>query len=162
MTLVEFGAGLLWFILYALAVFIQVRLWHRRSPAVIAVSTALLAAVLSLPIAFLLRIDANYWRSFFVFSFFSIAYLMAFGATYKSISLRMLLDLSMAPARRIRADALFKHYIGQESFQARIEVMINQGYAKRTSGGIQLTQKGYQLAGAIESIQGLFDIESSG
>lgn len=162
MTAGEFGAGLLWFVLYALAVFIGVRLWPRRSPAIIAVGTALLAAVFSLPAAHLLRIDANYWRSLFVFAFFSIVYLMAFGAVYKSISLRMLLDLSRAPARRMRADDLFSHYVGRESFQARIEVMVAQGYAKRSSGGIQLTPKGHRLAVAVESIQGIFRIASSG
>lgn len=162
MTGVEFGAGLLWFVLYALAVLAQVRLSPQRSPAVIAIGTALWAAALSFVAAHLLEADVNYWRSFIVFSFFSIAYLMAFGATYKSISLRILFDLSKAPGGRMRAHELFANYVGQESFQARIEVMMNQGFARRSPEGIQLTPRGRRLAAVIESVQDLFGIESSG
>lgn len=162
MTTFELGAALMWFALYAAAVFTQIRLSPRRSPALIAVGTAFLAAVASAPVALVAPANANYWHSFIVFSFSTLLYLMIFGATYKSISLRILLDLLRAPERKLSADKLFANYVSQESFHARIEVMVAHGLARRLPEGIHLTPKGRRFASAIEKVQRLYNIESSG
>jgi predicted transcriptional regulator len=162
MTPMEIGAGVLWFLLYAILVFVQIRFFPLRSPAALAVGTACFTAAASIPAALLFSAGANYWHSFVVFTFLALIYLMVFGATYKSISLRILLDLFKAPEKKLLADELFSSYVEQESFQARIKVMIEQGLASQSREGIRLTKKGHRIAGAVESIQRLYNIKTSG
>jgi hypothetical protein len=162
MTAAELWSGSAWFVLFLLFMQALVRALPRHSPASIAVGSAVLFFALSLPLGLLLPISANYWRALALFGFLTIACLMVFGAVYKSISLRMLLELSRAPARRMPASQLLHRYVERESFEARVRTMIDQGLAVEVESGIALTANGRQLAAATQRVQTFYGIDVSG
>lgn len=162
MNATEFLAGGVWFLLYAGTVYVLVRAAPRRSPASIALAAACLFAVGSLPASALTPADGNYWRILAVFVFWTLCYLMAFGATYKSLSLRILWDLYQAPSRRLAMDAVFSRYIENESLEARLQAIVSQGFATASEGGFSLTPRGYRIAVAAQYLQRLYCIENSG
>ena len=162
MSPLEWWCALAWFVLFVFALRTLVRAFPQRSPAAIAMASACLCLALSLPVGALLPVSANYWRSAAVFGFLTVSCLMVFGAAYKSISLRVLLELSRAPSRRVEARQLLQRYIEGESFDARIDAMTGQGLAARVAEGIRLSQTGRWLAVATDRIQRLYRIEESG
>jgi hypothetical protein len=161
-TAVEFAAGAAWFTLYACTAHFAIRLLPERSSALVSLATACVLAAATLPAGAMIGIEANYWRALGVACFLIMSHLMVFGAVYKSISLHILLDLARAPSRRLSAEELFSRYIEQESFEARIQLMIAQGLAVHSRDGIALSPKGYRLAVAARFIQRLYGIERSG
>lgn len=162
MTAIEFATGGVWFMLYAFATCLAVRLSPDRSPAVLVIALACLFTLASLPAGALAPVEGNYWRALTAFTFLTLCHLIIFGITYKSISLRILLDLSQAPSTRLPADLVFSRYIERESFAARIQVMTTQGLASHSLDGITLTPKGHRLAASAELLQRLYDIQISG
>jgi hypothetical protein len=162
MSLAELWCAVAWFALFVLALRTMVRAFPRHSPAAIAMGSACLFLAASLPVAALLPVSANYWRSLAVFGFLTVCCLMVFGAAYKSISLRVLLELSRAPSRRVETRQLLQRYIEGESFEARIGAMTGQGLADKVGEGIGLSRTGRRLAVATDRIQRLYRIEESG
>jgi hypothetical protein len=161
-TGLEFAAGSVWFVLYAIGTFLAVRLSPNRSPALVVMLLACLFTLASAPVGAVTHIEANYWRALVVFLFLLLCHLMIFGAAYKSISLRILLDLYRAPSRKMSAELVFSRYIEQESFMARIQIIVTQGLASYSSDGIILAPKGQRLAAAVGLLQRLYDIKTSG
>ena len=90
------------------------------------------------------------------------AFLMAFGALYKSISLRILLDLLDRPGHAGLYSAILARYVAAESFENRLTVMQENGFAVPTPAGYALTDKGRRLAGLVGVLHRLFAIERSG
>ncbi len=162
MTAQELFAGAAWFLLYAITVFATVRSLPRVSPAALAVGAAVLYAAAAFPFFFFLPVQGNFWRAWTGYSFLAICYLMVFGAAYKSVSLQLMLDLLRAPGRRLPAQEVSSRYIEQQSFAARMEVMLAQGLATESQGGFSLTAKGGRIARAARAMQTLFGIETSG
>src|SRR5437667_3230713 len=148
--------------LYAFATCLALRLSPGRSPAVLIVALACLFTLASLPAGALVPVEANYWRALTAFSFLTLCHLMIFGVTFKSISLRILLDLFQAPSARLPTDLVFSRYIEGESFAARVQVMITQGLASLSRDGIILTPKALSLAASAELLQRLSRIQISG
>jgi len=162
LNLVEILLGAGWYLAYAVAVFTFVRSLPALSPAVLSVVGAMLFTAAAFPVASALPVEANFWRVLVVFCFLVICHLMVFGAVYKSISLRMMLDLLTVPGRRLATDEVFSRYIQGESFEARTQVMIAQGLATPSAAGFSLTAKGRRVARTAQVLQQAFDIDTSG
>lgn len=162
MSPMELVAGASWFILYAASVFAAIRLVPRQSPALLAVAAAFLYSAAAFPLAATLPLEGNFWRAMAVFCFLAICYLMLFGAVYKSVSLRMMLDLLHAPSYRLPADEVFSTYILGESFEARTQIMLEQGLATQSREGFSLTAKGGRVARLARALQRTFGIDTSG
>jgi hypothetical protein len=162
MSATELAVGGAWFALYAVAAGVAIRVWPQRSPAALVVALAWLFALALAPAGALAGLPANYWRALVAFCFFTLCYLMIFGATYKSISLRILLDLARAPSRRLSAEQILSRFVEQESFSARIDAMRAQGLAFASPDGLTLTPRGRRLAVATRLLHRLYRIERSG
>ena len=162
MSPADFGLGLAWFGIYMSAVYASIRLWPQQSPAILAVLMAAGIIALSAVASLGIPLDANYWRVCFTTTFFILIYLMVFGATYKSISLRILNDLWQSGSRRLPVEFIFQRYIEKESFSARVQVMLEHGWATQSAQGITLSAKGQRLARLVRFIQRLYNIEKSG
>ncbi len=91
-----------------------------------------------------------------------LCFLMAFGGIYKSISLRILLDLLNRPNRCDRYETILNRYVERESYQGRLRILIGDGLATRVPAGFQLTRKGRRIAAAAHALQRLFKIGTSG
>jgi hypothetical protein len=88
--------------------------------------------------------------------------LMLFGALYKSVSLRMLGDLSKAAGWALPEQDLLARYIEEDSFGRRVAILLKEGHAIRTPEGLVLSRKGQRIAAAIYRLQQAFAIRASG
>jgi hypothetical protein len=87
---------------------------------------------------------------------------MLFGALYKSVSLRMLGDLSKAKGHALPEQELLARYIEEDSFSRRVAILLEQGHAERTPDGLNLSSKGRSIAAGIYGLQRVFAIRASG
>ncbi len=155
-------AGALGFGAYVAAVVILLRALSRWTPVLIvtAASIGMYLAMLGAAAGLARRVlfwplSASYW-------FLALCFLMAFGAIYKSISLRILLDLLDRPNRSDSYKAVLERYVEQESYHDRLAILLAHGLATREPGGFRLTRKGRRTAAAIHAVQRFFKIERSG
>ena len=155
-----FGIG--GFIVYLAAVAIVLRLPWRVPPARTAIGIALLAYAAVLAAAAQFSHGANFWTMSIIFWFSTLVFLMAFGALYKSVSLRILLHLLDRPGHAGPYSAILARYVAAESFENRLIVMEENGFAVPTPAGYALTDKGRRLAGVVGVLHQLFAIERSG
>jgi hypothetical protein len=156
----DFPIGAVGFLFYLAASSIILR-QGTVSPAVAAVGTAVLVYAGAVVGASFSR-NANFWIVSVAFWFPSLVFLMCFGAVYKSVSLRILLDLRARPGEMDRYSAVLARYVMTESFESRLHVMDENGLAIQTSSGYALTDKGRRLAKLASALQRLFAIERSG
>lgn len=157
----SFLAAIAGFTIYVLAVAVALRLWHENPPFVsIGMTVPTYAVTLLLAIG--LGGKISFWHFSALYSAFVLSFLMAFGAVYKSISLRLLLDLYDAPQHTNAYDDVLDRLVRQDSFEARIEVMKRSGFVRLDNDLLVLEDKGLRMARAIHSIQTLFGIEKSG
>jgi hypothetical protein len=157
----ETGIGIAGFALYLAAIAVALRQMRVLSPACITVAAALLAYVCILFLAAVSSVRANFWILSVIFWFPTLVFLMGFGAVYKSVSLRMLLDLRQRPLHTGMRSAILAGYVA-ESFERRLEVMRENRLAVRGPAGYMLTGRGAALAAVIIALQRLFAIERSG
>lgn len=148
----------------ALIVFIAlaVRLNRRRSPAALAVLGALVLYPATVAVAWALANGYSFWAISIAYWFAAIVVLMVFGAVYKSVSLRMMLHLLQSPARTTDTGTLIRDYIQDDSFERRLMVAEENGFAERTPSGFVLRAKGRRLAAIVNGVQRAFAIETSG
>jgi len=157
---VSFGIG--GFAFYLAMVAIVLRLPWAFSPARAVIGVALLAYAAVVAAAAVFGSGGNFWTVSIVFWFTTLLFLMAFGAVYKSVSLRILLDLLGRPGHAGLYSAILARYVVAESFENRLIVMQENGFAVPTSAGYALTDKGRRLAGAVGALHHLFAIDRSG
>ena len=150
------------FVLYIATVAAALRLARGRSPAGVAIGAAFAVYAVVLAAAAVISCEANFWTTSIFFWFPTVVFLMGFGAVYKSVSLRILLDLLLRPGHAERYSAMLARYVAAESFENRLVVMQGSGLTVATSAGYALTGRGRLLAGVVGALQGLFAIERSG
>jgi hypothetical protein len=158
----ELPIGIAGFALYLATIAVVLRRSRARFPAHIVTGAALLVYVAVVAAAGLLGRGANFWMLSIFFWFPAVAFLMVFGAVYKSISLRILVDLLARPAHTELYSAVLARYVEAESFERRLDVMLENGFATLTPEGYALTDKGRRLTHGLSALQQLFAIETSG
>ena len=151
------AGALLW--LAVIAVLLRV---SNRSPALIVVLSAALIYLAVLFAALALADWLAFWPFSAMYGFLMLCMLMAFGALYKSVSLRMLGDLSKAAGHALPEQELLARYIEEDSFGRRVAILLKEGHAIRTPEGLVLSPKGGRIAAAISRLQQAFAIRASG
>ena len=149
--------ALLW-----LAVIIVLLRLSKRSPALIVVLTAALVYLAVLLAALTIFDRVAFWPFSATYGFLTLCVLMLFGALYKSVSLRMLGDLSKAAGWALPEQELLARYIEEDSFGRRVAILLNEGHAVRAPEGLVLSRKGQRIAAAIYRLQQAFAIRASG
>jgi hypothetical protein len=154
-----FGAAgaLVW--LAAVLVLLRV---SKRSPALIVVASAGVVYVALLAVSPAISNRLAFWAFSATYGFLTLCVLMLFGALYKSVSLRMLGDLSKTADHALPEQELLARYIEEDSFGRRVAILLEEGHAERTAAGLALSQKGRRIAGAIHRLQQAFAIRASG
>jgi hypothetical protein len=132
------------------------------SPAVVVTLAALAMYPATLAATLLLGRTIGFWPFSAAYWFLSLIFLMVFGAVYKSISLRILLDLLERPGRSDEYAAVMQRYVSEESFERRLLVMLDAGLAARGADGFRLTEKGRRISSIVRRVQAVFAIEASG
>jgi hypothetical protein len=155
---IQAGASVL---LWLAVVFILLRV-ARRSPALIVTVSAALVYVAVLVVSSAFPARLAFWPFSAAYGFLTLSLLMVFGALYKSVSLRMLGDLSKVPGHALPEQELLARYIEEDSFGRRVAILLDQGHAERTADGLGLSIKGRRVAAAVHRLQRAFAIRASG
>jgi len=154
--------GLLGFALYLGTVSLGLRLWARMEATFLVLAATGVDFFLTLAVLLVFGQSVNFWAFAVSYSFFVLCFLMAFGALYKSISLRILHDLSKKVGRAEIYDAVLGRYIAEESFQNRLIVILRNGLAVRVGDCFALTERGHSIAASMRAVQKAFGIMHSG
>jgi len=154
--------GIIAFCGFGALLLVLLRAFHK----VEAIFVVLLAALLVYPVSLAGFVGLAHPVNFWVFStsywFFVLSFLMGFGAIYKSLSLRMLLTLLETPTHEHSAESFRKEYIFGDSFNNRLQLMVDQGLAEQTDDGLSLTVRGANWANRLVTLQRAFGIMRSG
>ena len=133
-----------------------------RAPGLTAVLAAPVSALAVLGATITAGIPVQFWHFAAGFAFPTVCFLMVFGATYKSLSLRILLDLSNREGGRDAYGAILDRYIAKESYANRLQVMETSGFTTCLDGRYALTPRGAWLAARVRAVQRFFAIGASG
>jgi hypothetical protein len=154
------GAG--GFIIYIALVPLILRILRRSSPAVSVLACAITIYVALIALAIVQAWLLYFWAFSATYWFLALCFVMVFGAVYKSISLRILLDLLNREGHADSYEGVLQRYILHESFRDRLQLMVKQRFAVRGSLGISLAPKGRCIAVLVAALQRIFQIERSG
>jgi hypothetical protein len=134
----------------------------KRSPALIVIASAGVVYVALLAVSPAIFHRLAFWPFSAAYGFLTLCGLMLFGALYKSVSLRMLGDLSKTAGHDLPEQELLARYIEEDSFARRVAILLEQGHAERTAEGLALSSKGRRIAAGIARLQQAFAIRASG
>jgi hypothetical protein len=154
--------GVLGALSYAFSVALVLRLSPRTDPVFIVLGSGIAvygAMLLSLVV---LGANVNFWSYSVTYWFFCACFIVFFGAVYKSISLRILLDLLNRPDRSDSYQHVLEAYVIQESYQTRLAVVDAKHLATRVNNRLVLTPRGRRVTLLIDRLQRAFAIERSG
>ena len=154
--------GGLSFLLYLACVVIMLRIACAAGPSRIVIGAAVIVGIATVVGALVVRPVILFWPLFASYSLLSLTFLLVFGAVYKSISLRILGDLLQRPEWSDDYQGILARYIEEESYRARLSLLVSEGLAEREDAGFRLTPKGWRLATAVSNLQRFFAIRSSG
>lgn len=146
---------------YGLVLLVALRV-SRRSPTLVVLATAAVVYVAAAAVFMLLGQVVGFWAYSTTYWFLVLCFLMAFGAIYKSLSLRILLDLTEKSELTGSADELAQRYIFGSSFEDRLGIAVDGGLAARSADGLSLTSRGRALASRVRAAQRAFGITRSG
>jgi hypothetical protein len=151
--------GFFLFLILFFVFLIVSRVAKSRSPATILCLSSLSVYGVGLLFFIALNIPVKFFEFSSSYWFFSFSMMMVFFAVYKSISLRMMLDLENKPAT---LELILSEYIQQESYKERLNILIQNGFVDGAPQGYQLSLKGKKYATVILYIQKIFSINQSG
>ncbi len=160
MSSVALGLG--GFAVYVLAVVAWIWFDPRRSPVVIVVVAAAAIYGAILPLAAVVGPPTRFWPLTASYSFPTLVFLLLFGALYKSVSLRILVDLLRAPAHVATYASISRAYLEVESYHARLRILEIRGVAVRHGCRLDLTPRGRRIAAIVRRVQRVYAIEASG
>jgi hypothetical protein len=154
--------GVIAFALYVAGVLVTLRVARRTEPALTVVVMAPIACLGGFMLNLLFGRAFNFWGFAVFYWFLVMGFVLAFGAIYKSLSLRILLDLLGRPGHSDNGAALHDRYLIADSFQNRLAVILSKGLVSVNNDQYSLTQQGRSLALRVQSVQRVFGISRSG
>lgn len=162
MTELGIYQGLLGFAAYFGAICLVLRLGRRQAPALMSLATGFAAYAVVLGLLILAGQNVPFWSYSVTYWCFVLSFLLAFGAIYKSISLRILLDLFKRPGRCGSYEHVLATYVALESYQNRLTVIQDSGFATRAGERYILSERGRHIASLTAAVQQVFAIRRSG
>jgi hypothetical protein len=154
--------GLIGFVIYFGAISLALRIARRIEPALLVVAATFVIFFVALALLIAIGQRINFWVFGASYWFFALSFLVAFGSIYKSVSLRILSDLSREPGRSCLYDDVLARYIAQESYKNRLMVIEDKRLATRSGTLYTLTNRGRKVAATARAIQEVFGITHSG
>lgn len=151
--------GFIFFLLLMITFLVLSRTVKTRSPATILCLSSIIVYFLGIVCLIVLKIFFKFFEFSSSYWFFTFSMMMVFFAVYKSISLKMMLNLKNSPAT---LDQILSNYIQQESYKVRLNILLDNGFAEKSSEGYQLTLKGQRYAMIVSAVQKIFSIQKSG
>jgi hypothetical protein len=155
----SFLAGAGGFAMFALFAPILVRSWARTSPVLIhgAVAGAMLAGMTAAGATW---VDGfKLWHAAALYGFLVMAYVFAFGAVYKSVSLNLLIELA-AGGDQVPSSAIVERI--SQVFAGRADILLEMGHVRQLAAEFTPTAAGIATARRVGVLQRLFAIEKAG
>jgi hypothetical protein len=144
--------GLACFAAHAAVSLVWLRLPGRTSPVARHAASALGTHVLGVGLAAWLVGPFAYWPAAAVSGFGAVCWLFAFSAVYKSVSLRLLVQLARSPGNALPVPTVTAEYVRPE-FEARAALLVRMGYAAVTADGFAVTGAGNAAARRLGMIR---------
>jgi hypothetical protein len=105
---------------------------------------------------------AAFWSFAALYGFLFVAFLQAFAVIFKSISLRMLVEIDRLPGKTLSVDRAHEALIRQGAYARRLVGLEKGGLISQEGPTIRLTEKGRRTAEWLLAFQRLFGIRQSG
>lgn len=99
----------------------------------------------------------QYWDAASIFGFCVMAYVFAFGAVYKSVSLDILLGVVDRPERRAPLSDIVERQV-PALFQGRIRNLVDDGLVEPVDSQFAATAAGRTMAGRVGQLRRAFGI----
>ena len=144
----------------ALQLIARARAWPLAPVTLIAIA-AVVSHALGVILGALLLAPFQYWDAASIFGFFVMAYVFAFGAVYKSVSLDILLGLVGRPERSAPLSAIVEQQV-PHLFQGRIDVLVDGGLVEPENAHFSPTAAGRSMAGRVGRLRSTFGIGDTG
>lgn len=155
LSLAAFGS----FLFISLAVFRVVNV-RKTLHVLAAVFVVVLVASIAFAAAFMPGIDP--WAFFAVYLCLFLIFVQVFAIFYKSISLRLILDVATRQGGHAPLDWVYAESIMAGSYHRRLAVLAEGGLIARQGYTIALTPKGAATARQLMVVQNVLGIENSG
>ncbi|QOZ08922.1 hypothetical protein XH96_16340 [Bradyrhizobium sp. CCBAU 51765] len=161
----SFAVGLVAVIVFALLAPALQLMARARAWALGPVILLAIAAVVSHGLGVMLGIFAvpqfQYWNAASIFGFCVMAYVFAFGAVYKSVSLDILRGLVDRPGRRAPVLEIAERQV-PDLFRGRIGNLVDGGLVEPVDSHFRATAAGRNMAGRIGRLRRAFGIGDTG
>lgn len=155
--------AIFFFMIYLLTIIISLRLFKNISPTIQVCSFPILIYCLGLTVIVILKVKILFFLFSSLYWFLTISLLMVFGAVYKSISLRMMLNLLKKPNKAELYEIVLKKDIENKSYLERVNILQKKNWIKPSKNQtFVLTERGRFFAKSIGLLQALFSIKESG
>ncbi|PJG52343.1 hypothetical protein CVM73_26765 [Bradyrhizobium forestalis] len=157
----SFAVGLVAVVVFALLAPALQLMARARSWSLGPVTLLAIAAVVSHGLGVTLGIfvipQFQYWDAASVFGFCVMAYVFAFGAVYKSVSLDILLSLVERPGRRAPLSEIAERQV-PDLFRGRIGNLVDGGLVEPVNSNFVATAAGRTMAGQVGRLRRAFGI----
>lgn len=130
--------------------------WPLGPVALLAIA-AVVSHVLGVTLGILAVPQFQYWDAASVFGFCVMAYVFAFGAVYKSVSLGILLSIVDRPDRRAPLSEIVERQV-PDLFRGRIGNLVDGGLVERSDSHFAATARGRNMAGQVGRLRRAFGI----
>lgn len=161
MAWLSFALGLGGLSIHVLAVLAGLRLFRTSDRVLIHLVSACLAETMFVVAGLLAGPDVPFWHGSAVIGCGAIGYLFAFSAVYKSVSLRMLLELVAVEGGSVHPDKISMNIV-RGGFADRIRVLVEMGYVVKEDGDYTLAEGGRRFVERFKRLQSFFGIDESG
>jgi hypothetical protein len=104
----------------------------------------------------------SFWSFVALYGFLFISFLQWFAVIYKSISIRVLIELSTRPDTAMSLDTIYESTILAGAYSRRLANLEAGGFIVSDAGAVRLTRKGQKVVRWIEIFQRLFAVTASG
>ena len=160
--MMEIHAGLITFIVFFGLQNICIRLFKKKFPLYIFLSSSL-ASYISILVTFNFSDKAINIYSYSSFYWFLVmGFLFYYFSLNKSVSVRILTDLLDCDQKELEYNHLLNNYLTQDSFLNRLNVLLNRNLIVCRKNAYKLTKKGKRVASIYIKIQKLFLVKDSG
>ena len=131
------------------------------APVVLLAIAALISHGLGVAIGVLTVPGFHYWDAASIFAFSVMAYIFAFGAVYKSVSLDILMGLVNRPGRTAPLSEVVDRQV-PDLIQGRIRILVDGGLVEQTGTHFAASAEGRNTADRINRLRRLFGIGDTG
>ena len=157
----SFAVGLIAVVVFvllapALQIMARARAWPLGPVTLLAIA-ALASHGLGVALGIVAISQFQYWDAASIFAFCVMAYVFAFGAVYKSVSLDILLGVVGRPGRTAPLSDIIERQV-PDLFQGRVGILVDGGLVERVNSGFVATPAGQNTARHVARLRRAFGI----